>query len=96
MVSSVKYINMKLSVVLATRNEEENIARCLKSVKDIADEIIVFDEYSTDNTKKIAESLGAKVYLEPHHDIFHITKQKAIDMEKLQGIMQTITLLCYF
>ncbi len=77
-----------LSVVLATRNEEENIARCLISVKDIANEIIVFDEYSTDNTKKIAESLGAKVYLEPHHDIFHITKQKAIDMAKGEWILQ--------
>lgn len=79
---------MKLSVVLATRNEEENIARCLESVKEIADEIIVFDEYSTDNTKKLAESFGAKVYLEPHHDIFHITKQKAIDMAKGEWILQ--------
>lgn len=78
----------KLSVVLATRNEEENIARCLESVKYIADEIIVFDEYSTDNTKKIAESFGAKVYLEPHHDVFHITKQKAIDMAKGEWILQ--------
>lgn len=79
---------MKLSAVLATRNEEENIARCLKSVKEIADEIIVFDEYSTDNTKRSAESLGAKVYLEPHHDIFHITKQKAIDTAKGEWILQ--------
>lgn len=79
---------MKLSVVLATINEQDNIARCLKSVKEIADEIIVFDEYSTDDTKKIAESLGAKVYLEPHHDIFHITKQKAIDMAKGEWILQ--------
>ena len=86
---------MKLSVVLATRNEEENIAKCLESVKSIVDlpageasEIIVFDEYSTDNTKKIAESFGAKVYLEPHHDIFHITKQKAIDMAKGDWILQ--------
>ncbi|MFZ3301991.1 MAG: glycosyltransferase family 2 protein [Microgenomates group bacterium] len=79
---------MKLSAVLATRNEEENIGRCLKSLKSIADEIIVFDEYSTDNTKKIAEELGAKVYLEPHHDIFHITKQKAIDMAKGEWVLQ--------
>ena len=80
--------NIKLSVVLATRNEEENIARCLESVKKIADEIIVFDEYSTDNTKAIAESLGARVYLEPHHDIFHITKQKAMDMARGEWILQ--------
>lgn len=79
---------IKLSVVLATRNEEENIARCLKSVSVIANEIIVFDEYSEDKTKEIAEKFGAKVYLEPHHDIFHITKQKAIDMAKGEWILQ--------
>ena len=79
---------MKLSVVLATRNEEENIGRCLESVKSIADEIIIFDEYSIDRTKDIAESYGAKVFLEPHHDIFHITKQKAIDMAKGEWILQ--------
>lgn len=79
---------VKLSVVLATRNEEENIARCLESVKVIADEIIIFDEYSTDSTREIAEKLGAKVYLEPHHDIFHITKQKAIDMANGNWILQ--------
>lgn len=79
---------IKLSSVLSTRNEEENIARCIESLKGISDEIIIFDEYSIDNTKKIAESLGAKVYLEPHHDIFHITKQKAIDAAKGEWILQ--------
>jgi len=79
---------LKLSVVLATRNEEENIARCLESVRSIAGEIIIFDEYSTDKTKEIAEKFGAKVFLEPHHDIFHITKQKAIDMAKGEWILQ--------
>lgn len=77
-----------LSVVLAVRNEEENIARCLNSVKDIADEIIVVDEYSTDKTKDIAEGLGAKVYEEEHHNIFHITKQKAMDKAKCDWILQ--------
>jgi glycosyltransferase involved in cell wall biosynthesis len=42
--------NMKLSVVILTKNEEENIERCLKSVS-FYDEIIVVDDYSTDNTK---------------------------------------------
>ena len=79
---------MKLSVVLATRNEEENIKRCLESVKDIASEIIIFDEYSTDSTREIAEKLGAKVYLEKHHDIFHITKQKALEKAKGEWILQ--------
>ena len=74
---------IKLSVVLATRNEEANLMRCLESAKRIADEIIVVDEYSSDRTREIAKKYGAKVYLEPHHEIFHITKQKAL--EKASG-----------
>lgn len=79
---------MKLSVVLATINEEENLGRCLESVKAIADEIIVFDEHSTDKTREIAQRHGAIVYLEPHHDIFHITKQKALEKAKGEWVLQ--------
>ncbi|KKR63128.1 MAG: Glycosyl transferase, family 2 [Candidatus Woesebacteria bacterium GW2011_GWA1_40_45] len=78
----------KLSIVLATRNEEENIGMCLESVKGIADEIIVVDENSTDNTREIAKKYGAKVYREPHHEIFHVTKQKAIDKATGDWILQ--------
>lgn len=81
-------MNIKLSVVLATRNEEVNIGRCLESVKTIADEIIVVDEGSTDKTREIAEKLGAMVFTEPHHDIFHITKQKAMDRAVGEWILQ--------
>jgi len=79
---------MKLSVVLATRNEEENIGRCLESVKNIADEIVVVDENSTDKTGEIAKKYGAKVFLEEHHDIFHITKQKALEKASGDWILQ--------
>ena len=51
----------KISVVIITLNEERNIARCLKSVRILADEVIVVDSLSNDATKQIAESLGAKV-----------------------------------
>ena len=50
-----------LSVCLIVRDEEQNLAECLKSVHDFADEIVVVDTGSTDNTVIIAESLGAKV-----------------------------------
>jgi len=50
-----------LSVCLIVRDEEQNLAECLKSVRDFADEIVVVDTGSTDNTVIIAESLGAKV-----------------------------------
>lgn len=42
-----------LSVSIITFNEEKNIARCLDSVKDIANEIVVIDSNSTDNTESI-------------------------------------------
>lgn len=54
----------KLSVVIITFNEEENIARCIKSVKKIADEIIVLDSFSTDETVAISRSHGAQIHLE--------------------------------
>lgn len=81
-------MKMKLSVVLATRNEEVNIGPCLKSVRAIADEIIIMDEHSTDKTREIAESFGAKVYEVEHEEIFHKTKQKAVAKAKGDWILQ--------
>ena len=78
----------KLSVVLATKNEEGNIGACLESVKGIADEVIVFDEHSTDKTKEIAEKHGAKVFNYHHITNFHETKQKAIDRAVGDWILQ--------
>jgi heptosyltransferase III len=46
-------IPVPISVVIITYNEEKNIDRCLESVKDIADEIVVIDSFSTDLTKTI-------------------------------------------
>ncbi len=54
---------MPLSVVIVTKNEEENLARTLESVR-WADEIIVVDSGSTDRTVEIARSFGAKVFVE--------------------------------
>ena len=56
---------MRLSVVIITFNEEKNIGRCIDSVKNVADEIIVVDSCSTDATTEIAESKGAVVKLQP-------------------------------
>ncbi|MBU2514491.1 glycosyltransferase family 2 protein [bacterium] len=49
-----------LSAAIITLNEEQNIGDCIKSL-DWVDEIVVVDSLSTDNTKKVAKSLGAKV-----------------------------------
>ncbi len=52
----------KLSVVIITFNEEKNIVRCITSVKEIADEIIVLDSFSKDGTVQMARSNGAVVH----------------------------------
>lgn len=46
----------KISVVIITKNEEEKIIKCLNSVNTFADEIIVIDDFSEDNTAKLCES----------------------------------------
>ncbi len=46
---------IKLSVAIITFNEELNIRRCLESVLEVADEIVVVDSLSTDNTRKICD-----------------------------------------
>ena len=52
---------MGISVVILTKNEEENVKDCISTLH-FADEIIVVDDNSIDKTSKIAESLGANVY----------------------------------
>lgn len=46
-------MQIQLSVVIITYNEEKNIARCLSSVASIADDVVVVDSFSTDKTKLI-------------------------------------------
>ena len=77
-----------LSVVLATKNEKDNIGACLNSIKSIADEVIIFDEGSTDKTREIAKKLGAKVFVVKHEPIFHKTKQKALNKATGEWILQ--------
>lgn len=51
-----------ISLCMIVKNEEKVLARCLNSIKDIADEIIIVDTGSTDNTKEIAKEFTDKVF----------------------------------
>lgn len=51
----------RISAVILTLNEEQHLARCIASIRDFVDEILVVDCFSTDNTLKIAEAQGARV-----------------------------------
>lgn len=54
-----------ITVIVLTKNEEKNIRQCIESAKRIAKRIVVVDSESTDDTTKIAQSLGAQVYTNP-------------------------------
>ena len=54
----------KLSVIIIAKNESENIAECIKSAS-FANEVIVLDSGSSDNTVPLAKKLGAKVFNRP-------------------------------
>ncbi|MGQ0542322.1 MAG: glycosyltransferase family 2 protein [Blastocatellia bacterium] len=55
-------MTVKISATIITFNEERNIQQAIESVK-WADEIVVVDSESTDNTRVIAENLGARVLI---------------------------------
>jgi glycosyltransferase involved in cell wall biosynthesis len=72
---------VELSVVVITFNEERNIERCLRSVKILADEIVVVDSFSTDKTVELCRSLGATVIQHPFEG--HIEQKNfALDQAK--------------
>src|SRR3989344_7027794 len=65
---------MKISVVIPAYNEEKHIGSCLEHFlkqEEKADEIIVVDNNSTDNTAKIANKYGAVVVREVKQGMIH-------------------------
>ena len=69
----------QLSIVIITHNEEENILRCLDSVKNLSDEIIVIDSMSTDHTPDICREYGCRVI---SHEFLGYGQQKQYGTEQ--------------
>jgi GT2 family glycosyltransferase/glycosyltransferase involved in cell wall biosynthesis len=72
-------IKNRLSVCLITKNEEQFLDQCLKSVQDIAHQIIVVDTGSTDRTVAIAKSRGAQVFHFDWCDDFSAARNAALE-----------------
>ncbi len=56
---------VKISAVIITYNEERNIGRCINSLVDVADEIVVVDSFSKDRTREICYEKGVRVVEHP-------------------------------
>jgi glycosyltransferase involved in cell wall biosynthesis len=75
-----------LSVILITKNEEANIAACLSSV-GFADQIIIVDSGSTDNTVAIAQTAGAHVVQTPDWPGFGAQKNRALALATCDWVL---------
>ena len=62
-----------ITAIILTKNEEVNIARCINSIAELADRIVVVDSGSTDKTLEIAKKMGAEIYC--HEPFEHYAKQ---------------------
>lgn len=72
----------RLSLLMITKNCESLIKDSLESVKDLVDEIIIIDNYSTDKTVEIAKKYQAKVFLNKEEDL---GKQKGFGLKKIKS-----------
>ena len=75
-----------LSVILITKNEETNVAACLNSVR-FADQIIVVDSGSTDNTLAMARLAGAHVVQTPDWPGFGAQKNRALALATCDWVL---------
>jgi glycosyltransferase involved in cell wall biosynthesis len=78
--------DITLSVTLITRNESRHIAACLKSVA-FADEWVVVDSGSTDDTREIAASLGARVVKTEGWPGFGVQKNRALELARGRWVL---------
>ena len=69
---------MKISLCMIVKNEETTLPKCLGSVKNFVDEIVVLDTGSTDKTPQIAQQFGAKVHYFVWNNNFSSARNEAL------------------
>lgn len=72
-----------ISAVILSKNEEKNIKDCLESIRQLADEIILIDDNSTDKTTKLAEESRAKIFTHSLNNNF--AEQRNFGLQKAKG-----------
>jgi glycosyltransferase involved in cell wall biosynthesis len=76
---------LPLSACIITKDEEDRLPRCLESVS-FCEDVVVLDSGSTDSTLKVAESLGARVFLEQWRG-FGPQKQRAMELARFDTVL---------
>jgi glycosyltransferase involved in cell wall biosynthesis len=74
--------NLLISACMMVKDEEQNLERCLNSIKDFADEIVVVDTGSTDKTVKIAKRFKARIHHHPWQGDFSLHRNQSISYAK--------------
>jgi glycosyltransferase involved in cell wall biosynthesis len=77
---------IKISAVIITFNEEKNIERCIRSVIDVADEIIVLDSFSTDDTENICSRYNVRFYKSKFSEYVE-QKNKALEFARFPVVL---------
>lgn len=72
-----------ISLAMIVKNEEEWLPKCLDSVKDIVDEIVIVDTGSTDKTKEVAARYGAQIYDFTWVDDFSAARNFSLDRKSV-------------
>lgn len=78
----------RLSVCIIVRNEGKMLPRCLNSIQSVADELIVVDTGSKDNTISIAKAFSAKVYCFEWRDDFSAARNESLKHATGDWILQ--------
>ncbi len=78
---------MSISLCMIVKDEEPMLARCLESVKHLADEMVIVDTGSTDRTQDIARAFGAVVSEYAWDDSFSNARNFALDQATMDWIL---------
>jgi len=69
---------MNISACMIVKNEEDSLERCLNSIKDIVDEIVIVDTGSTDSTVEVAKHYTDKIYFHEWENNFALHRNQSI------------------
>ncbi len=76
-----------ISLCMIVKNEEETLARCLNSIYDLVDEIIIVDTGSSDRTVEIAARFTEKIYRYPWNDDFASARNESFSKASMDYCM---------